>query len=242
VLHSIIKKLAAITVILTMALSITSCNAGNETASITLSEASHAAQNQNSSIPIQAAGNHSNQNTSGASNQTTTTAQTNPTAQTNQTDPADSPLTAAPDSQNSSAEFGAAGAAADQELTLTDMLTFAIEDEYLAHDEYQYIIETFGSRNPFSNIIKAEETHISMLLPLFEQYTIPVPEDQSGNYLILPASITEALQAGVQAEINNIAMYDTFLAQNLPDDIRVVFENLRDASLKHLDAFQKPRG
>jgi len=239
VLRSIIKKFAAITVTLTMALSITSCTAKYDSGFAAESVNATSAQEQNSSIPIQAVGNHSNQNTPGSSNQTNPATQTN---MTNQTDSEAFPLTAAPDSQNLPTEFGAAGAAADQELTLADMLTFAIEDEYLAHGEYQYILDTFGSRNPFSNIIKAEETHINLLLPLFEQYTIPVPEDQSGNFLILPASITEALQAGVQAEINNIAMYDAFLAQNLPDDIRLVFEDLRDASLKHLDAFQKPRG
>ncbi len=138
--------------------------------------------------------------------------------------------------------FGAAGANSDTELTIADMLTYAIEDEYLAHGEYEYIIETFGSQRPFSNIIKAEETHISMLEPLFEQYGVILPADQSGDHLILPADISEALQAGVQAEIDNIAMYDTFLSQDLPEDIRQVFIDLMEASEKHLEAFQRGTG
>jgi len=230
VLHSIIQRIAAITITLTMALSITSCNAGNDVAFANESETSNAAQDQNNNILIQTVGNHSNQNTSDASHQA------------NQPDPAAPTLSVTSESQNSPDKFGAAGAVTDQELTLEDMLTYAIEDEYLAHGEYQYIVETFGSQRPFSNIIKAEETHISLLLPLFDQYNYLVPADLSSEYLISPASITEALQAGVQAEIANIAMYDKFLAQNLPDDVRVVFDDLRNASLKHLEAFQKTRG
>lgn len=138
--------------------------------------------------------------------------------------------------------YGAAGANSDTELTLADMLTYAIEDEYLAHGEYEYIIDTFGSQRPFSNIIKAEETHISMLEPLFDQYGIALPPDQSADHLILPADIPEALQAGVQAEIDNIAMYDTFLSQDLPEDIRQIFTDLMEASEKHLEAFQRGTG
>ena len=51
-------------------------------------------------------------------------------------------------------------------------------------------------------------------------------------------SLTEAYQAGVNAEVNNIAMYETFLAQELPDNVRAVFESLMRASENHLRAFQ----
>ena len=37
------------------------------------------------------------------------------------------------------------------------MLTYAIQDEYLAHAEYDYILKNFGDQRPASNIIKAEE-------------------------------------------------------------------------------------
>ena len=50
--------------------------------------------------------------------------------------------------------------------------------------------------------------------------------------------LTESYQAGVNAEVNNIAMYETFLDQNLPDNVRVVFESLMHASENHLRAFQ----
>jgi len=134
--------------------------------------------------------------------------------------------------------YGSTGALADEDLTLADMLTYAIQDEYLAHAEYVYIIDTFGSVRPFTNIIRAEEEHISQLIPLFTAYGIAVPEDTGSDYVGAVSSLTAAYQAGEAAEISNIAMYDAFLAQDLPDDVRIVFENLRDASENHLAAFR----
>ena len=134
--------------------------------------------------------------------------------------------------------YGSAGALTDEDLTLADMLTYAIQDEYLAHAEYVYIIDTFGSVRPFTNIIRAEEEHISQLIPLFTAYGIAVPEDTGNNYVAAVSSLTAAYQAGEAAEISNIAMYDAFLAQDLPDDVRFIFENLRNASENHLAAFR----
>ena len=63
--------------------------------------------------------------------------------------------------------FGAKSAEQSSNLTIQNMLTYAIQDEYLAHAEYKSIIGKYGSIRPFSNIIRAEETHINMLIPLF---------------------------------------------------------------------------
>lgn len=52
--------------------------------------------------------------------------------------------------------YGQAAAAADKELTLADMLTYAIEDEWLAHGEYAGIIADLGAGRPFTNIVQAE--------------------------------------------------------------------------------------
>ena len=62
---------------------------------------------------------------------------------------------------------GAKAGLADKDLTLADMLTYALQDERIARTEYQVIVDTFGSSRPFSNIIKAEETHIEYLVELF---------------------------------------------------------------------------
>jgi hypothetical protein len=124
----------------------------------------------------------------------------------------------------SAADFGVQGAIEADNLTLADMLTYAIQDEYLAKSEYMQIIQTYGSMRPFSNIVKAEEIHISLLTPLFERYGYEIPEDNADDYVILPKDIEMALKLGVNAEIENIAMYEVFLKGDLPADVRDVFE------------------
>ena len=97
----------------------------------------------------------------------------------------------------------------------------------------------YGEQKPFSNIIKAEEKHISDLKELFSKYNIPVPEDKSKDYVSIPESLNEAYKAGVKAEIDNIDMYEKFLKQDIPQDIKDTFTALRDASKSHLNAFEK---
>ncbi len=128
------------------------------------------------------------------------------------------------------------------EYTIESMLTYAILDEYLAKATYEEILAVYGDVRPFSKIVIAEQTHIDLLLPLFETYGIDVPENNAAASVVVPDSISSALATGVEAEKANIAMYETFLAQsNLPDDVRTVFESLKAASQKHLNAFQRDR-
>ncbi len=138
--------------------------------------------------------------------------------------------------------YGASAAFEDQEMTVEEMLIYAIQDEYLAHGEYAYILDTFGDQNPFTNIIQAEEQHIASLKIAFDANGYVAPEDISGDYLVLPSSVEDALETGVEAEILNIQMYDLFLSKDLPDDVKLVFTSLRDASENHLAAFQKKAG
>lgn len=126
--------------------------------------------------------------------------------------------------------------------TVEEMLTYALLDEYMAKAEYEAIIETFGEIKPFTNIVLAEQTHIDLLVPLFEAYGFVLPENNAVESVVIPDSITSALATGVEAEENNIAMYVAFLAQdNLPEDVRTVFEYLVAASEHHLAAFSADR-
>ena len=139
----------------------------------------------------------------------------------------------------SAADFGAQGAIEADNLTLEGMLTYAIQDEYLARAEYVQVILTYGSMRPFSNIVKAEETHISLLTPLFEQYGFETPENNADEYVVIPEDMKTALELGVHAEIANIAMYEVFLQKELPADVRDIFERLMAASENHLEAFRR---
>ncbi len=91
---------------------------------------------------------------------------------------------------------------------------------------------------PFSNIIRAEVTHISLLLPLFETYGYIAPADTASEHVVMPKDLKTAFEIGVQAEIDNITMYESFLDRDIPDDVRDVFERLKAASENHLRAFQ----
>jgi hypothetical protein len=136
-------------------------------------------------------------------------------------------------------DYGAAGALSKENFTLEEMLAYAIEDEYLALNEYQAIMEKLDVDRPYSNIAESEKTHIAYLEELYKNYKLEIPEIDALNHLYIPASLSEAAEIGVQAEINNIAMYEKFLKQELPDDIRTVFENLLKGSENHLRAFQR---
>lgn len=119
------------------------------------------------------------------------------------------------------------------------MLTYAIQDECMAQGEYEAIMGEYGVQRPFSNIVKAEGRHIAMLLPLFDKYDVAVPIDDSADRVVLPGSLSESFKAGVDAEVINIEMYEKFLKENLPEDVKTVFERLLSASEKHLAAFTR---
>lgn len=135
--------------------------------------------------------------------------------------------------------YGSTGALNDTEYTLEEMLNYAIEDEYAAQAEYDAIMNSFGTVRPYTNISKAEQQHISALLPLFENYGIAVPENGAASLVTVPNTLAESYTIGIEAEEKNIAMYDLFLKEDLPDDVRIVFENLKAASEKHLAAFER---
>ena len=142
------------------------------------------------------------------------------------------------------ASWGARAAAQDSEKSVEEMLHYAIQDEYLARAEYQAIMKKFGTIRPFSNIARSEETHISWLVDAFNTAGLPIPADEAIAYVVVPDTLAEAFQAGVDAEIANIAMYDSFLDSHLlsrPENasLRTLFTRLRDASKNHLAAFRR---
>ena len=136
--------------------------------------------------------------------------------------------------------YGAAALSEGKTYTVEEMLTYAIQDEYLARAEYKVIMDAYGEQRPFINIMKAEGVHVQRLLPLFTAYGVTVPEDTALEHTVKPDSLQAAYEAGVTAEVNNIAMYEAFLKQeDLPDDVRAVFEALTRASENHLRAFEQ---
>lgn len=139
--------------------------------------------------------------------------------------------------------WGARAAAADSERTVAEMLRYAIEDEYLARAEYAAILARQGQVMPFANIIRSEESHIAWLVEAFRSAGLPVPADRAADLAIPPVGLKASLEVGIQAEIDNIAMYDSFLSDPLMYEsanasLRELLTRLRDASKNHLAAFK----
>lgn len=136
--------------------------------------------------------------------------------------------------------FAGTGFAQQLDARTQQALLDALNDEYKALATYQQVIKQFGEIRPFTNIMKAEQTHVEELLPLFEKYGVAVPENEWIGKIPAFASIEDALKAGVQAEIENAQMYDEFFTFVQEQDVLQVFKQLRDASQdKHLPAFQR---
>lgn len=157
--------------------------------------------------------------------------------------PATKETTSTPANQSTpttaTAAYGSKSAAQKTTWTQEEMLQYAIEDEYMARAEYKYVLSAFGDQNPFANIVASEETHIDYLENLYNARNMTVPADNSGQYLVKPNTVKDALSLGVEAEIANISMYQKFLdTSNLPADMKTVFEQLKAGSENHLSAFR----
>lgn len=121
-----------------------------------------------------------------------------------------------------------------------EALLMALDDEYKAKATYSQVIEDFGSVRPFVNIKRSEERHIDALIPLLNKYGVAVPDNPYLGNIASYNSIKEACAGGVQAEIDNVALYDKIEAMVDQEDILSVFERLRWASQeRHLPAFER---
>ena len=124
---------------------------------------------------------------------------------------------------------------------IKNVLIEAINDEYKARATYYRVIQQFGEIRPFINIVEAESRHIDALIPLFEKYNIEVPLDDWDSKIEIPATVLEACEGGVEAEVENAEMYDRLLTLTVDyPDIQYVLKQLQRASAEnHLPAFQR---
>ena len=120
-------------------------------------------------------------------------------------------------------------------------LNEALDDEYRAWATYDQVIADFGDVRPFTNIRAAEARHIQALCSLFGHYRLPVPGNPWNLETVTRyASLQEACEAGVVAEIANGEMYDRLLKVIQQQDIVAVLRNLQGASQqRRLAAFRR---
>lgn len=114
----------------------------------------------------------------------------------------------------------------------------AILEEYGAYNLYQAVIEQLGSQLPFSRILRSEQQHIRALVRQAEKYGVTVPENVPAVAPVF-ATLAEACQAGVNAEIADAALYDELKLVTTHADLLRVYTQLQNASLNsHLPAFE----
>jgi hypothetical protein len=116
----------------------------------------------------------------------------------------------------------------------------ALDDEYKAWSVYEQVIADFGAVRPFTSIQKAEENHIAALVTLFDRYGLEVPANEWVDSAPSFDTLTEACEAGVQAEIYNAELYAQLLDMvDNPDVVRVFTSLQRASESMHLPAFER---
>jgi hypothetical protein len=114
----------------------------------------------------------------------------------------------------------------------------AIEEEYTARALYESVITDFGDVVPFNEIVLSETQHATVLIRQANKYGLDVPVYTSIDFPAF-ATIEEACQAGVDAEIADAALYDELMAETTRTDLIRVYTNLQSASLtSHLPQFE----
>ena len=132
------------------------------------------------------------------------------------------------------------GVPGDLSESEAEALLMALDDEYKAWAVYDLVIADFGAVRPFTSIQKAEESHIAALVTLFQRYGLDVPANDWPGTVPTFDTLADACAAGVQAEIDNAALYDELFGMVDNADIIQVFTSLQRASeTKHLPAFER---
>jgi hypothetical protein len=118
-------------------------------------------------------------------------------------------------------------------------LLLALNDEYHAWAVYEQVMQDFGTVQPFSNIQRAEESHINALKRQFNLYDVPIPDNPWVGNVASFGSVAEACAGGVDAEIANIALYDTLFSSTERQSILNVYRALQRGSVSHQQAFER---
>ena len=136
-------------------------------------------------------------------------------------------------------DYGSVASFNVEDYKLADMLEYAYQDEMLAQGEYDALLKALGSVRVLENIKKAEEKHIVAVEGLYDYHEMTLPDFDTEGLTLVPDTLEEAYKIGVDAEINNIKMYEAFLEKDLDVETQRVFTALKDASVNHLAAFER---
>ena len=139
-----------------------------------------------------------------------------------------------------------------------DTLFFIFQEEKVARDVYITLGKRYTDEATFANIQISEQEHILSAQVLCERYgidTSSVNLSQEDDYVgqfelhemqelynqcieLGEVSLLEALKVGRLIEVTDIDDLEK-AAEGMPSDVVNVYENLKNGSLSHLDAFEK---
>lgn len=128
----------------------------------------------------------------------------------------------------------------DPRPPLAQALRIGLYDEWHALAVYDAVLRRYGPVRPFANIVHSEAAHAAALSGLCRRYGVAEPVNDWPQKVRLPPTLAACCAEGVADEIENVAMYDNFLAYPMPPDAVQVFRQLKAASgTRHLPAFQR---
>jgi len=137
-----------------------------------------------------------------------------------------------------------------------DQLFYIYQEEKVARDSYITLGNLYPQENTFAHIQLSEQRHIDAAQGLCETYGVDlsgVNEDSIGNFLVpvLQELYDTVIETGSQSLMDALDM--AVLIENtdiddlnhaiddlgMPQDVIRVYENLREGSYNHLEAFQR---
>ena len=130
-------------------------------------------------------------------------------------------------------------------------LGFMREEEKMARDVYRVLFDRWNMVI-FSNISKAEQSHMNTMAEMLSRYGIedPVASDATGSFtnpqlaalydqLLARGSRSpdEAIEVGILIEETDIADLRKAIDESVHADMEQAYENLLNGSFNHLNAF-----
>jgi hypothetical protein len=140
---------------------------------------------------------------------------------------------------------------ADLTVEQEEGLVYMLEEEKLARDVYLYFADKYAHK-VFINISKSEQKHMDAIAMLVNKYNLNYSVSSTrgvfhnsvlqGLYNELIArgegSLAAAMQVGRDIELIDISDLEREI-QGAPEDFRLIYQNLLNASYNHLSAFER---
>jgi hypothetical protein len=116
----------------------------------------------------------------------------------------------------------------------------ALYEEFAARSFDARVVEAFGARAPFPELMRADEQRITALSDLCQRFGIPRPLDPFPQETRLEPSWLANCARAAAGRVGTAQIYGTLLARVAEPEVRSVFLQLQSASMgQHLPALRQ---